>query len=310
MRQTIMPKGGDEAVIASNSQTLIGFLAEDHTSPTFSVFDVIWREIQETSWDTKKNLTHAPYIMAMIEVVTKTRFGTDCTHLPYHPKIITVVQPEDIDDAAESSGEPDPEPVRNPSASRATSASRPFTRSQASRGRGRRGGLAGLIVRGFQSMFHMCRTSSVRTEAFIERQRIREENTERESRGEELLPVPALVPPRSPIQASIEDYQLQRFGVPFYTDSDFMPYDPPPYSRAPPPAAADFPSSSQAPPPPPANPQDPSSQVPPPPPPYEPYDFFSGLPDITEYGGFGGYGGDGAGPSGGRSAYGGSYRPF
>ena len=151
-------------------------------------------------------------------------------------------------------------------------------------------------------MFHMCRNTAVQHEAYVERQRIKEENSERASRGEELLPVPALMPPRSPIQSSIENYHLQRFGVPFYTESDFMPYAPPPYPRTPPAAASDIPLSSA---PPSANVPS-SSQAPPPPPPaYDPYDFFDGLQDITEYSAFGG--GDG---SGGPSAFGGSYRPF
>ena len=45
---TIMPKGGDEAVTASTSQTLLCFLSEDLSSSNFSVFDVTWREIKET----------------------------------------------------------------------------------------------------------------------------------------------------------------------------------------------------------------------------------------------------------------------
>ena len=32
----------------------------------FSVFDVIWKEITNTSWTTLQSRTHAPYLMRMI----------------------------------------------------------------------------------------------------------------------------------------------------------------------------------------------------------------------------------------------------
>jgi hypothetical protein len=41
------------------------------------VFDLILKEIMTTSWTPLKSCTHAPYLMRMIEVVTKKCFCED-----------------------------------------------------------------------------------------------------------------------------------------------------------------------------------------------------------------------------------------
>ncbi|WVZ60811.1 hypothetical protein U9M48_010787 [Paspalum notatum var. saurae] len=90
VRQTVIPKGGNETNVQSTSRTFLLFLADDDN---FSIFDVIWNEILVTSWTPTKSCSHAPYIMRMIEVVAKKRFVKDVPHRSYAPLWIDLSNP-------------------------------------------------------------------------------------------------------------------------------------------------------------------------------------------------------------------------
>jgi hypothetical protein len=51
----------------------------------FSVGDYIWQEIKYQSEDPKKICSYNPYIMFMIERVTRVEFPKDATHMPLRP---------------------------------------------------------------------------------------------------------------------------------------------------------------------------------------------------------------------------------
>jgi hypothetical protein len=51
----------------------------------FSVRDYIWQEIKYLSEDPKKICNYSPYIMYMIERVTRFEFPKDVTHMPLRP---------------------------------------------------------------------------------------------------------------------------------------------------------------------------------------------------------------------------------
>ena len=77
-RKTIDYKGGDKGTIADYSRNLLHRMEPD--AHPFSIFDFIWCEIQSVGERPVKGCGFAPYIMRMIEHVTRHRFDYDCTH--------------------------------------------------------------------------------------------------------------------------------------------------------------------------------------------------------------------------------------
>jgi hypothetical protein len=131
VRQTIIPKGGNGTRIQSTAKIFLTFFYENDGD--FNVFDVIWKEIMTTLWTPLQSCTHAPYLMRMIEVVTKKCFVKTVTHRSYVPLRIN---PEDPPHrfrktakttSSCSSSSPISYPPSRPSSSRAAAASRGFT---------------------------------------------------------------------------------------------------------------------------------------------------------------------------------------
>jgi hypothetical protein len=163
--QTILPKAGNEMNVQSNSQLLLSFFTPKEEQE-FSIFDLLWREILSISWDYKKSLAFAPFIMKMIEVVTKYHFEKTVEHVAYVPKLIklNIAPPAGVGtsrsrapQSPQTSGELDPPLPRHESSSRAARASRPMAHTSGSGGR--RGSGSSFLRRGLNALFHMCRAN-------------------------------------------------------------------------------------------------------------------------------------------------------
>ena len=74
VRQAICPKIGSASSILSNVKTLLVALKEGDEQ-SFSAFDFIYRQIKITSFEPIKSCAYAPFIMKMIEIVTKKEFS-------------------------------------------------------------------------------------------------------------------------------------------------------------------------------------------------------------------------------------------
>ena len=81
-RATIDAKDGDPAALRYYAVNLLA-----RTMPggrPFCIMDFIWNELRRTMVEAKKSLPAAPYIMYMIERVTKVTFQKTCKHEPLH----------------------------------------------------------------------------------------------------------------------------------------------------------------------------------------------------------------------------------
>ncbi|CAN6172719.1 unnamed protein product [Urochloa humidicola] len=148
LRQTLMPKGGSQAQVLSSSKIFLSSFDEDGEGTEFGIFDIIWEEINITSWTAKRCCIYAPYIMRMIEVVTKKKFAKDVRHLGYAPSIV------DPDNPHCRSSKPKSIPKLSthtrPSSSRAAEARRPM--SYGGGGDPNRG-IANMLKKGLNALF-------------------------------------------------------------------------------------------------------------------------------------------------------------
>jgi hypothetical protein len=80
---TIAPRDGNPSDISRFVKNLM--IALRLGVGPFSVGDYIWQEINYLSEDPKKIYSYSPYIMYMIEKVTKIEFPKDVTHKPLRP---------------------------------------------------------------------------------------------------------------------------------------------------------------------------------------------------------------------------------
>ena len=92
VRQTVVPKIGGASEILSTMGPFLAALKEDNED-SFSAFGFILKQIQLTSWDAKRSCSHAPYIMKMIEIVSKKEFVKEMRHEVYHPVRIAETAP-------------------------------------------------------------------------------------------------------------------------------------------------------------------------------------------------------------------------
>jgi hypothetical protein len=69
-RMTLIPKGGNQMNILGESKVLLSFM-KPSSSESINVFDMIWQEIIHAACFPLKGCLHAPFIMKMIEVVTR-----------------------------------------------------------------------------------------------------------------------------------------------------------------------------------------------------------------------------------------------
>jgi hypothetical protein len=80
LRVSITPRDGNPSEITKFQKNLMVALRPGASE--FSVGDFIWQEIKHLSEDPKKICSYSPYIMFMIEKVTKTEFPKNVTHKP------------------------------------------------------------------------------------------------------------------------------------------------------------------------------------------------------------------------------------
>jgi hypothetical protein len=81
-RATIDAKDGDATALRYFACNLLARVMPD--GRPFSIMDFIWNELRRTMNDPQKFLPSAPYIMYMIERVTKVTFPKDCKHAALH----------------------------------------------------------------------------------------------------------------------------------------------------------------------------------------------------------------------------------
>jgi hypothetical protein len=83
LRATIAPRDGNPFDISRFMKNLMIDLRPG--ADPFSVGGYIWQEIKYLSEDPKKICSYSPYIMYMIERVTRVEFPKDVTHKPLRP---------------------------------------------------------------------------------------------------------------------------------------------------------------------------------------------------------------------------------
>lgn len=78
--KTLAPKEGVSASIMSTTGNLLARM--DSSARPFNVFDYIWEEIRLTSLNPLSSSGYAPYLMYMIEKITKKNFVKEVKHEP------------------------------------------------------------------------------------------------------------------------------------------------------------------------------------------------------------------------------------
>ena len=81
-RATIDAKDGDSAALRYYAVNLLARALPG--GKLFCIMDFIWNELRRTMIEAKKSLPAAPYIMYMIERVTKVTFPKTVKHEPLH----------------------------------------------------------------------------------------------------------------------------------------------------------------------------------------------------------------------------------
>ena len=82
LRWTIDPKKGDSGSLHVFAVNLMNQFAPG--GRPFNVFNYIWNELRRVMDDSRKHLPYAPYIMYMIERITKITFPKDVKHEALH----------------------------------------------------------------------------------------------------------------------------------------------------------------------------------------------------------------------------------
>jgi hypothetical protein len=212
VRQTLAPKIGDATAIFSSMGPFLAALKEDKED-SFSAFGFLLKQIQVTSYDPKKSRSHAPYIMKMIEIVTKKELIKEMCHEPYRPVRIDVM-------ATKRGRKPrQPPPQSEPLLSSAAAASPPHDQA--------------FVMRAIRSMFGMCMATS---EATRDYQRTVQEELHRAEvqrkaiamqAGVQLSPVRSL-PPAPPQPAWFHPQFQQSFVQPqSFEQPQFGPHERP-----------------------------------------------------------------------------------
>jgi hypothetical protein len=88
---TLAPKSGDATSVQSISRNLLAAMSNDHAP--FSVAYFLWEEIIFTSKSPIKSCGYAPYIMFLIERVTKKTFIKEIKHEPYRMRPLSIKAP-------------------------------------------------------------------------------------------------------------------------------------------------------------------------------------------------------------------------
>ena len=104
-RLTLAPKSGDATTVQSISRNLLAAMSNDHAP--FSVAHFLWEEIVFTSKSPIKSCGYAPYLMFIIERISKKTFVKEIKHEPYRMRPLNIQAPS-----------PSPSPPHAPPSSR------------------------------------------------------------------------------------------------------------------------------------------------------------------------------------------------
>jgi hypothetical protein len=115
MRWIIDPKKGDYTSLNFYAVNLLNRMAPG--GRPFNLFDFIWNELRRVLLDSRKHLHYAPYIMYMIERVTKITFPKDVKHETLHLRPRSVMPARSSKHRGSSTSPPlvDDPPLRAPS---------------------------------------------------------------------------------------------------------------------------------------------------------------------------------------------------
>jgi hypothetical protein len=143
MRWRIDPKKGDYIALNFYAVNLLNRMALD--GRPFNAFDFIWNELRRVMDDSRKHLPYAPYMMYMIERVTKITFPKDVKHEPLHLRPRSEMPAHSSKHHGSSSSAPlvDDPPLCAPSYTPISS---------------RRRGNGSMVKRVLRSIFCMCKT--------------------------------------------------------------------------------------------------------------------------------------------------------
>jgi hypothetical protein len=83
IRKTLAPREGDSSRVPQFERNLLEAIFE---KTKFNAFDFIIQEMWNIAISNNRSFAYAPYIMAMIEAVSKHTFVKDVEHIPLHPK--------------------------------------------------------------------------------------------------------------------------------------------------------------------------------------------------------------------------------
>lgn len=108
-RNTLAPKEGDASKVAGYTRNLLAAMKDDVLP--FSVFDFIWEKIKAISKSPLRSCAYAPYIMHMIEYVTKGQFEYDMEHVQLNVKHNVPVPRDDDSSAGVAPSAPSPSRV-------------------------------------------------------------------------------------------------------------------------------------------------------------------------------------------------------
>lgn len=84
-QHTIDPKGGHATALNYYARNILLWMAP--RGHPLAIFDFIWKELRRAMTDARKHLPYAPYIMYMIDRVTKVTYPKDCAHKPLHVRL-------------------------------------------------------------------------------------------------------------------------------------------------------------------------------------------------------------------------------
>jgi hypothetical protein len=240
IRQTVLPKGGNEMNILSHNQTLLLSLAQRNEDTEFSVFNMIWSEIIAASSNTVKSCLHAPYLMKMIEVVTKLNFKKESKHQAYIPLRIDPQDPSKRTKRSKGSSSAATPLVQSPPR-------RPPPRSFSARGgsssHSGKDSLASLVKRGFRSLFHMCRSTQSDIIEMRRRQALIDARQKKMYEAANLQPPlspPVEYEPPAPLPDDIYAYDAHVFGDD--PEDEIQEDSPPPHGTSQDPHQSDWPS--------------------------------------------------------------------
>jgi hypothetical protein len=243
IRQTVLPKGGNEMNILSHNQTLLLSLAD---GTEFSTFDMIWSEIVAASSNTTKSCLHAPYLMKMIEVVTKLNFKKESKHQAYIPLRIDPRDPYKRTKRSRGSTSAAPQ---SPSPPRQVHPPRSRSSRGGSSSRSGRDSLASLVKRGFRTLFHMCRTTQQDVVEIRRRQALidaRQKKMYEEAKLQPPLSPPYEYEPPAPLPETWYEYDAQVFGNEEEEveeeEEEIQEDSPPPHGTSQDPHQSDWPS--------------------------------------------------------------------